>query len=328
MTLGAQPDQRPRPTALFVLGFGRSGTSALARVLSLCGATLPAGLLGGTANNPSGCWEPRAALALNAAILHRAGSFGFDVTLRMQEDGALAAGERTAWVAKIAEFLGTLPAAPLVVIKEPQITVLSGMWFEAARLAGFDVAAAVAVRHPQPVIASSVQRARRQNYVQMSPELASAGWLKYTLLAERDTRGVPRVFVEYDNLMDDWRREVMRVATTLSVDLDARAPDLVEEFLAPELQHHRHDGPVPEPFGTDWMSTVYATVSAAARDEPWDAALLDRVYQAYRASERGFGAMFADLHRYRNLSRFIRPSMIRPVLELLAIAHRRKGPWA
>jgi hypothetical protein len=29
-----------RPVALFVLGFGRSGTSALTRVLSLCGAAL------------------------------------------------------------------------------------------------------------------------------------------------------------------------------------------------------------------------------------------------------------------------------------------------
>ena len=37
-----------RPVALFVLGLGRSGTSALTRVLSLCGAALPAGLLGAT----------------------------------------------------------------------------------------------------------------------------------------------------------------------------------------------------------------------------------------------------------------------------------------
>ncbi len=31
---------------------------------------------------------------------------------------------------------------------------LSGMWFEAARVAGFDIAAVIAVRHPQEVIAS------------------------------------------------------------------------------------------------------------------------------------------------------------------------------
>ena len=36
-----------KPVALFVLGIGRSGTSALTRVLSLCGAALP-----------PGCWAP------------------------------------------------------------------------------------------------------------------------------------------------------------------------------------------------------------------------------------------------------------------------------
>ena len=77
----------PPPVALFVLGFGRSGTSALTRVLSLCGAALPAGLLGATAQNPRGCWEPRAAIHLNEAILRRHGSSAYDLTLRMQEEG-------------------------------------------------------------------------------------------------------------------------------------------------------------------------------------------------------------------------------------------------
>ena len=47
-------------------------------------------------------------------------------------------------------------------------------------------------------------------------------------------------------------------------------------------------GPVTEPFGTDWICTVYETLAAAARDEPWDESELDRVFEAYGASERGF----------------------------------------
>ena len=96
---------------------------------------------------------------------------------------------------------------------------MSGIWFEAARQAGFDVAAVIAVRHPQEVIGSLEKRAASQNYVQASPELTSAWWLKYTLLAERDTRGVPRVFVEYANLLEDWRREVKRISAALEIDL-------------------------------------------------------------------------------------------------------------
>ena len=148
-----------KPVALFVLGLGRSGTSALTRVLSLCGATLPAGLLGATADNPRGYWEPRAVIHLNEAILRGHGSSAYDLTLRIQEEGAFDAEKNAACVAKIRAYLTTLPAAPLVVIKEPKMTALSGMWFDAARLAGFDIAVAIAVRHPQEVIASLARRA-------------------------------------------------------------------------------------------------------------------------------------------------------------------------
>jgi hypothetical protein len=317
-----------KPVALFVLGFGRSGTSALTRVLSLCGAALPAGLLGATSENPRGCWEPRAAIHLNETILRRHGSSGYDLTLRMQEEGAFDADENAADIAKIKAFLTRLPAAPLVVVKEPKISTVSGIWLEAARQAGFDVAAVIAVRHPREVIGSLERRAARQNYVQASPELTSAWWLKYTLLAERDTRGVPRVFVEYANLLEDWRREVKRISAALEIDLSTQDEGAVEEFLTPDLRHHRNGGAVPEPFGTDWMSVVYEALGAAARDEPWDGSALDRVFAAYRASEQGFRTAFKDSHRYLRLNRLMPPSLVKLALEVLALAHRRTGTWA
>lgn len=324
----AQPGTAVRPVALFVLGFGRSGTSALTRVLSLCGGRLPAGLLGATGENPRGFWEPRAAIHLNEAILRHHGSSGYDLKLRVREDAAFDAKENAAWVAKIRAFLTTLPSAPLVVIKEPKMTALCDMWFEAARLAGFDIAAVIAVRHPQEVIASIEKRARGQNYVRSSPELVSAWWLKYTLLAERDTRGIPRVFVDYANLLEDWRREVKRISVALALDLSARDEAAVDAFLTPDLRHHRHGGTVAEPFGTDWMSVVYEALRAAARDEPWDESDLDRVFEAYRASEHGFRTAFEDSQRYRKLNRLMFPAIVRLALEVLAMAHRRSGTWA
>ena len=161
-----------RPVALFVLGMARSGTSALTRVLALCGSTLPAGMCGADRNNPRGYWEPRAAIMLNETILRRHDSNWYDPTLRLQEDGAFGTEEKDAWIAKIRAYFGTLPTAPVVVIKEPRITALSCLWFEAAHLAGFSVAAVIAVRHPHEVAASAAK------YVRTSPELSNALWLK------------------------------------------------------------------------------------------------------------------------------------------------------
>ena len=156
MIAAAQGGAGARPVALFVLGMGRSGTSALTRVLSLCGGKLPAGMLGADGINPGGYWEPRAALNLNDKILHRNGTPWYDPIMHLKEEAAFDAGEYADCIAEIGAFFTTLPAAPLVVIKEPRITLLSAMWFEAARLAGFDIKALIAVRHPQEVIASFV----------------------------------------------------------------------------------------------------------------------------------------------------------------------------
>ncbi|MEB3981997.1 sulfotransferase family protein [Mycobacterium sp. 663a-19] len=311
-----------RPVLVFVLGSGRSGTAALTRVLSLCGAASPAGMLGANSDNPRGYWEPRQAVYLNEVILRRNGSAHYDPSLRLQEHGALDPEEKAACVAEIGVFLAKLPAAPVVVIKDPRITLLTGVWFEAAHEAGFDVATVIAVRHPEEVNASVGAKTR------VSQEFSSALWLKYLLLAERQTRGLPRVFVEYANLLEDWRREVKRISAALAIDLDTRDEAAIDEFVKPDLRRQRYSGPVTEPFGTDWMSTVYETLRAATRDESWDGAGLDRVFEVYRASERAFSTVFEDFHRFHKLNSVVPPLVWKLVNEVAAIAHRRRGTWA
>ncbi|RUP03384.1 MAG: sulfotransferase family protein [Mycobacterium sp.] len=321
VTPTSQSGAPARPVVLFVLGSGRSGTSALTRVLSLCGGTLPPGMLGANSGNPHGFWEPRKAIVLNERILRRLGSAWEDPTLRLYEEGAFDAEARTACITKVRAYLSTLPAAPLVVIKEPKITLLSGVWFEAARLAGFHVVAVIAMRHPQEAIASLRKMGT-------SFELSSALWLKANLLAERHTRGTPRVFVEYTNLLNDWRREVFRISAGLAIDLHTRDEGAIEEFLNLDLRRQRRRGPVTDPFGTDWISTVYETLHAASQDEPWDASALDRAFEEYRASEHTFRTALEEFRRIRRLNVGMRPSILKLIYEVSAIAHRRSGTWA
>lgn len=281
----------------------------------------PVGHDGRRRRNPRGYWEPRAALQLNEQILYRHGSSYFDPTLRLQEDGALDRVTRAAFVTKIADYLRALPNAPVTVIKALHISVLSDMWFEGAHLAGFDVAAALAVRDPQEVAASL------SRFMHASPQLSCALWLKYNLLAERATRGIPRVFVEYVNVLDDWRREMNRISRALPIDLDTGTECGVEEFLEQGLRRERQCGPVSEPFGTDWLSVVYRELHAAAQDELLSVGALDRVLAEYQASERGFRTAFDDFHRLFNMRyRFTRVFM-KPIYGSRALAHGRRGTW-
>lgn len=313
-----------RRVILFVLGMGRSGSSAVTRVLSLCGATLPAKMLGANTANPRGYWEPRETLLMNRKILARHQSAWWDPSLRLLEDGVFSTQERAEHVAKIRTYLRTLPTAPVVVLKDLNIVVLHDIWFEAARSEGYDVASVIPMRHPHEVISSLSAAART------TPELTSALWLKGNLLAERHTRDIPRVIVNYANLLDDWRREIKRVATGLSIDLTPPDERAVDDFLAADLRRQRDDSLVVDRFGRDWMSTVYEIMSAAARDEPLDTAALERVYDEYRACERDFRRAFEQSTGWQNslLNKVTRPSVMKPVLELMALANRRSGSWA
>lgn len=302
MTLEAVPGA-VRPTIVFVFGMGRSGSSALARVLSLCGCGLPGELVGATEANPLGHWEPHDALNLNDAFLSVHGASWHDPTLRLQGEILIDAGRRATYVAKIREFLLSLPRAPLAVIKEPRITALSEYWFEAARELGFPIGVVIPVRHPQEVAASLEARDRAP------PELSSALWLKYNLLAERQSRGVARVFVDYLELLTDWRAQISRIAAALSLDLSARDEGAIEEFLRHDLRRQRHSGSVTDIFGQPWVSKVYEALSAGARDELVDMATLDDVFDAYRACERTFRVALEDFMARRDAAP---PSRVSP----------------
>jgi len=297
---------------------GRSGTSALTRVLALCGGGLPTALLPATDGNPLGHWEPRNALELNEAFLARHGATWYDPTLRLQGEISFSDKQTMTYREQIREFLRSLPAAPFVVIKEPRITALSDFWFTAAREIGQSIGVVVAIRHPQEVAASLAARD------QACSELSHALWLKYNLLAERQSRGLPRVFVDYANLLQDWRRETGRIAATLSVDLSAREETAIAEFLRQDLRRQRHCGAVSEIFGPAWISQVYGALSGAAQDAPLDTARLDEIFGAYRASERAFRVALDEYRtRFGPTEATRRPNVARLIF---AVAGRDSQP--
>ena len=282
MTAASKSNPPATTNIVFVLGMGRSGSSALTRVLSLCGAVLPQDLLGGDEDNQLGHWEPRGALELNEGFLCRYGSTWHDPTLHLQGEVAFGSELRASYIAAIEAFLRGLPPARVLVVKEPRITGLTAFWFEAAARLGLTVRVVIAVRHPEEVVASLAARD------QACPELSSALWLKYNLLAERESRAYPRVVVEYANLLQDWRREVARIGAALSLHLSANDAGAIDEFLRPDLRRQRHVGAISEPFGSQWICRTYAALGAASRDQSLDIQALDEISDAYRSSERGF----------------------------------------
>lgn len=253
-------------TAILVSGMHRSGTSALTRVLSLLGATLPATLIPGREQkNDSDYWEGRHIVDLNQRIINRNGSWwaGWQ---RLDNDRL---GQREDLVAQAQEVVRTeFGGAELIVIKDPRVSRLIPLWTEALETEGYRCVHVLALRDPARVAASL----RRRDG--LTAKATGLGWLAHVLDAEGATRDVPRVVVSLDNLVSDWRWEVDRIGSALGLTWPraiAEIADEVDSFIDPELAH-RASLAVPQ------VGQVFGIFQRWAVDEvrPGDIPVLDR----------------------------------------------------
>ena len=239
------PKQSATRTAILVLGMHRSGTSAIARMLNLCGANLGEALLPPKADNERGFWENSAILALHERFLEQMG-FQWHRVVTPASDWQGAALARQ-FVADLAEILESqFASSDLFLVKDPRLSLLAPLWLEALSSAGVRPVFVITIRHPDEVAASLEQRDG------FSPAQSRLLWLQHTIEAERWTRGYPRVFVHYEHLLQDWRTQLTRIGSQLGVRwrVSARVRETeIAQFIAPSLRHQRADEsaePLPE----------------------------------------------------------------------------------
>ncbi len=250
-----------RGAAVVVLGAHRSGTSALTRVLAICGAALPAGLMSPQSDNPTGHWEPLKVTRLNDRILAALGTRWDDVFV-----GSALADQATLlerWLTPARRTLReTYPANGLIVLKDPRITVLAPLWREALRLEGWTPRFVLTRRLPQEVAASLSARSG------MPREQGLLLWAAYMLAGEASLREGAGAVVDYADLLSDPVGAVSKLVATLDLpDVDpARAGGGIEAFLTHELRHHRGGRELPPAFAP--VETLYAALAEQPLSQP------------------------------------------------------------
>ncbi len=101
------------------------------------------------------------------------------------------------------------------------------------------------LRHPAEVIGSrSTYYAKGDaEGVRQYQVMSIARWVNANLICERRTRGAPRSFVRYDELILDWRRSIAVVRDELDLtfnsDLVSGESHAVDQFIDPTLRRHQ-----------------------------------------------------------------------------------------
>jgi hypothetical protein len=234
LVAAAMTEQR---VALLVLGMHRSGTSALGGVLVKLGATSPRTLLPPRQANPRGFWESAKLMKLHDRVLSAAGSAWHDWG-KIDLEG-LRPIELSGFRKDLTDVLEhEFGHAGLMMVKDPRLCRLVPFWLDALSATNIELRAVLPMRHPFEVAASLMKRSK------LGYAHCILLWLRYVLEAERNSRGLRRVFVSYDALLEDWRSVAMKVSTQLDIPLaltDANAVADVHEFLSGSLRNNQKD---------------------------------------------------------------------------------------
>jgi hypothetical protein len=135
----------------------------------------------------------------------------------------------------------------------------------------------LALRHPLEV----AQSLHRRDKIGMSHALAV--WLRYTLDAERSSRGFRRIVQYYPNLINDWRTELAKISSGLGLaipELTAVTQTRIDSFIDNDLRHEKTQHIMSDcnlsPNLAQWCTTVYKSIRALDKNPRTD--IFDNVY--------------------------------------------------
>lgn len=285
---------------LLVLGMHRSGTSALTRLLAAAGATLPRQLMHADEFNPRGYFESGRIAWANGARLHGSGSAWDDPLLFPCPDWPAA--EDAKWRALAREvFEAEFGEAARPLVKDPRLSIVLPAWRPVFAELGLQPACAIAVRPPAAVAASLV---RRDGF---APEKALLLWASYMVAAVVNTRGLACVFVSYDALLADWRRQADRIEAGLGLPSparDAASASAMDAFLASDLRHNVGGGDLARyGWAGELARQVHQALEGAVLGGSPDLQALAAAADVIAAKRREFGPIVSSISRNLDTAR-------------------------
>lgn len=235
---------------VIVLGVHRSGTSLLAAGLQALGADL--GDVGDYSNveNPKGFFENRQIVDFNDRLLLFLGG-RWDNPLFDGRDalGQHANEDLQPWYDEAVRiFDQNFSGKPFVAIKDPRMCQLLPFWKRVLLTVGYDESNVYFIhiaRHPVEVAKSQQRRleSKPDFYVIGQHWLETVSlWMSLTYQSFRESWTDNNIFVTYEDLVEDPRRQINRIAEFLqAAATDERLDEYCQKFVDKGLKRNLHN---------------------------------------------------------------------------------------
>jgi hypothetical protein len=279
---------------LMVLGMHRSGTSAIAGVLSKLGGGAPKNLLEANGGNERGFFESAPMMGFHDELLASAGTDWAD--WRAFDPAWYGSALRDAYNDRAKRlFQEEFGDSPLAIFKDPRICRFLPFWLDVFVAMDISPHIVIPVRSPLEVAGSL----KKRNGLTLPQGLLL--WLRHVLDAEAATRTLPRSVIRWSEFLLNWRAAVDKI----SRDIDLSWPRLFDEsaheinqFLSEDLVHHKVDDEELAAHADlhEWTIGAYQSLleMAGGPESYGSKARLDRIRERLNESGALFGRILAD----------------------------------
>jgi hypothetical protein len=220
--------------AIFIVGYYRSGTSALSGTLQRLGVVLHNDA-DANEHNPLGFYEIPELIEFDAELFNRLRVEWHDV--RNLEHGWWERADMAPFLSRLGEILRRrFGRDALWAVKHPHLCRLMPVYERAARQADQQVRVIHMCRDPWTVAAS------QQKKNGLSRAHALLLWAAYLVSAEGYARGMTRTWLTYKDLLSRPAAEIRRIEQELGIELSHRLPNGLREataFLTSQLDRSK-----------------------------------------------------------------------------------------
>jgi hypothetical protein len=252
-----------------VTGSGRSGTSSVAGTLKRLGLYIPQPEVETDERNPRGYYEPLWVAEFHKWLLNpipvrtidsrpNAGKIAKKhVTPEVEQQLRDWLREQLALVAERGETQ--------ILLKDTRAYWVYDLWQRMADEFGAQLTSLTMLRHPAQVVRSrdTAYLSEMDRHFRRQRETTNvAAWINAAFETERVTRGNPRAFVPYYDLIGDWRAAMSRAGNQLGLtfnDMSGHHP--VDDFIDANLNRSQ----------PDWAGLEVTGGLVDLADRSWDA---------------------------------------------------------
>ncbi|RBP88207.1 hypothetical protein DFO80_11384 [Rhodobacter sp. 140A] len=269
----------------------RSGTSALSELLIALGCDGPATPMPAAEENPRGFFESFPLFKEHEALLASAGSSWNDY--RPFPASWLSSPKADEFRERIRTTLETeYGASGFFALKDPRICRFLPFW--TGLLDEMQIQPIVVHTHRNPLEVAASLHTRNA----FAPEYGSLLWLRHVLDAEAGSRGLPRAFTSYDQLLNNWGSVAEKLGRELRISWPRFSPvnmPMLRDAIEPGLKHHSTppEATLQDPLLSGWLRETYRIMQSWAEtgENPKDHARLDEIRDAFDESAVLLGSL-------------------------------------